>query len=116
MTLALSKDQKRAAVREWKERKPAYGIYAVRCSATGEVWVGATRDLHAAPNGLFFTLRTGVHRELRLQQEWTRHGEPAFAFEVLETLKEDTAQLLIAGLLKERKLHWAAQLSAGLLL
>lgn len=116
MSQALSKDQKRAIAREWKERKPAYGIYAVRCGVTGQTWVGSTRDLTAAQNGLWFTLRIGSHRDTGLQRQWDRYGESAFLYEVLEKLEEDTSPLLVASLLKERKHYWAGHHTASLLL
>jgi hypothetical protein len=112
----ISSEQKKEAIRQYKERKPCIGIYAVRCAITGRVWVGSSRNLDATRNGIWFSLRSGAHREQALQQEWTAHGESAFRYEVLEKLKEDVATLLVADLLKARKQHWMTELNgAGLL-
>jgi hypothetical protein len=112
----LSAEQKKQAIRDYKERKPAVGIYAIRCAFTDRAWVGPARNLDAARNAAWFALRTGAHRDAALQAEWNVHGETAFAFEVLEKLPEDTPAITIPDLLKDRKQHWMAELRApGLL-
>jgi hypothetical protein len=112
----LSTEQKKEAIRQYKERKAAAGIYAVRCPATSRVWVGASRNLDATRNGLWFSLRAGAHRDTTLQREWTARGESAFTYEPLETLPDDTPALAVTDRLKERKQHWISTLSAeGLL-
>jgi hypothetical protein len=47
-----------------------------------------------------------------MQDAWNAHGEEAFAYEVLETLKDDVASLLLRDLLKERRKHWVQTLGA----
>lgn len=103
---------RKEAAKEFKGRKVPKGIFAVRCSATGEAWVDSSPNLGAARNGTWFQLRIGTHRGQRLQAEWNAHGEEAFEFEVLETLDDDAAPLLLRDLLKDKKAHWAAKLSA----
>jgi hypothetical protein len=41
-----------------------------------------------------------------MQAAWNAHGEAAFAYEILETLDDDTAPLLLRDLLEERRQHW----------
>ena len=60
-------------------------------------------------------LRNGGHPDKSLQQEWNAHGEPAFRYEVLETLADDLHPMLVADELKEKRLHWAATLDARIL-
>jgi hypothetical protein len=103
---------KKEAIRKYKELKPLLGVFAIRCTASGRVWVGASRNLDATRNGSWFTLRTGVHIEKSLQQEWNAHGEPAFQYEILETLDADVLPLAAGDLLKEKLSEWAARLSA----
>jgi len=107
---------KKEAIRKFKEQKPARGIYAVRCSATGHVWVGSSRNLGATRNGAWFSLRNGSHIEKSMQEEWNTYGEPEFQFEILQTLDPDLLPMAAADLLKEKSSHWAAQLSAKKLL
>jgi hypothetical protein len=107
--------QKKEAIRQFKERKTNAGIYAVRCT-TGRVWVGASRNLDATRNGLWFSLRAGLHRDSALQREWSVQGEPAFTYDALEALPEDTPALSLPDVLKERRQHWLDALGALALL
>jgi hypothetical protein len=107
-----AKVDRKEAIRKWKERKPANGAFAIRCTVTGSVWVGSSVNLDAIHNRHWFTLRMGSHADKDLQQEWNRHGEAVFVFEVLEKLKDDTSPISIPALLKEKKAHWVQELSA----
>jgi hypothetical protein len=111
-----SKETRKESIRQFKEQKPSVGIYAVRCPATGEVWVGGSRNLGATKNGCWFTLRNGSHREPSLQAAWSAQGEAAFEYEVLEELDEDVQPLVVDDLLKAGKSRWVAQLKAKPLL
>lgn len=107
---------KKEAIRKFKERKPLVGIFALRCTANGEVWVGTSRNLDATRNRSWFSLRLGSHIDKPLQAEWNAHGEAAFQYEILETLDDDLHPLAVRDLLKEKGNQWVAQLSARLLL
>jgi|SRR5450631_2209662 hypothetical protein len=111
-----SKESRKEAVRKFKERKSLLGAYAVRCTVTGHVWVGVSRNLDATRNGTWFTLRNGLHREKSLQDEWNAHGESAFQYEILVGLDEDIHPLEVDDLLKEQKKTWIDQLGAQPLL
>lgn len=83
---------KKDAIRAYKERKRLMGIYAITCSATGDTWVGQTRNLDTQQNRLWFALRLGRERPARLQETWNVHGPEAFSFETVAQLdNEDTA-------------------------
>ena len=107
-----SKAARKGAIQKFKERKPARGVFAVRCTATGRVWVDASRNLDATKNGSWFCLRNGSHRDKSLQEEWNAHGEAAFQYEILEKLDEDVNALAVADLLKAARIRWIAQLGA----
>jgi len=111
-----SKESRREAARNFKEQKVLAGAYAVRCAATGKVWVGTSRNLDATKNGCWFMLRNGSHQEKSLQAEWNAQGEQAFEYEVLEALGDDVHPLNVVALLKEMKGAWVARLSATPLL
>ena len=49
-------------------------------------------------------LRAGKHHSRKLQRAWTKHGEAAFSFDVLELCDEDQAEA--------REQHWIETLSA----
>lgn len=107
-----SKESRKEAIRQFKERKPLLGAYAVRCTATGRVWVGVSKNLNATKNGTWFSLRNGSHIEKSLQNEWNAHGEAAFEYEILVGLDEEIHPLEVNDLLKEQKKNWLAQLDA----
>ena len=107
---------RKEAIKEYKARKPQRGAFAVRCRATGLVWVGTSPSLGSAQNSVWFGLRHGGYPDKALQTEWNRHGEGAFEFEILEKLDEEVNPLAIKDLLKEQKVRWAGRLGAGTLL
>jgi hypothetical protein len=103
---------RKQAIRDFKERKSARGIFAVRCNAGSLIWIGSSPNLEAWRNSLWFSLRSGGYPNKALQQAWNTHGEPSFQFEILEQLDDDISPLALNDLLKERKLHWTKQLAA----
>ncbi len=103
---------RKEAIREFKERKPFRGTFAVRCMATGQVWVGSSMNLDATKNRFWFCLRNGSHPDDTLQNEWNVHGERTFHYEILEKLTDDLLPLGVADLLKEKRIYWIAQLDA----
>jgi hypothetical protein len=110
-----AKADRREVARKFKEHKPLRGAFAVRCTATGRVWVGSYANLDAMRNRLWFSLREGLHRDKTLQEEWNTHAEETFEYEILEKLDDDVSALELGDRLKELRLRWAAQLGAGML-
>jgi len=113
---AMQGEARRAAVAAYKERKVLSGVYAVRCLASGDVWVGAWVDLATIQNRLWFALRQDSHPRKDLLAAWRKHGEAQFSFEVLEMLDAETSPYLRASKLAERAAHWREILRAGALL
>jgi hypothetical protein len=107
-----SKVEKREAARQFKDRKVAAGAYAVRCTPAAAVWVGVARNLHAARNACWFSLRMHGHRVASLQAAWDVHGEDAFTFEILQALDDDTHALAVNDSLKALKSSWMDNLGA----
>ncbi|MGC4048555.1 MAG: GIY-YIG nuclease family protein [Paludibaculum sp.] len=112
----LSSAERKEINRKYKEQKPNMGIFAVRCSVSGQVWVGSTRNLNAAKNSHWFALNHGSHRERSLQESWNANGSEAFTYEVLEKLDEDVLPMAVADLLKERRGVWVEELGARVVL
>jgi hypothetical protein len=103
---------RKAAIAAYKERKSVAGIFAIRCTATAEVWIGQTPDLEKIQNRIWFTLRQGGHPCRSLQAAWTAHGPDSFTFEACERLEEEEVPYVRDALLKERALHWRTELGA----
>ncbi|HVJ55742.1 MAG TPA: GIY-YIG nuclease family protein [Aliidongia sp.] len=108
----MDKLDRKAAIAAYKERKSVAGIYAVRCTATGQVWVGQAPNLDTIKSRLWFGLRHGGCTNPALQRAWTVCGADSFTFEPLERLAEETFAYVRNALLRERSIHWRAQLGA----
>jgi hypothetical protein len=103
---------RKAAIAAYKERKTFAGIFLIRCKATAETWVGQTPNLEKIQNRIWFSLRQGSHTCRSLQAAWTTHGPDGLTFEECERLEEEETPYVRDALLKERVLHWRAQLGA----
>jgi len=110
----MDKQSRRDTVREYKERKLQVGAFAVRCSASGQTWVGVAKSLEQMQNRLWFMLRTGGHINRELQAAWREHGEAAFSYEAVEVLDvEDASPLAIDLMLKDADKRWRETLGAA---
>jgi hypothetical protein len=111
----MNKEERKVAIAAYKERKPSIGVFAVRCAATGEVWVGTSPNLDKAQNKVWFSLRMGNSFYRSLQIAWIRHGEGSFSFEMLERIKdlEDEDSVYIRKTqLAERARFWREKFGA----
>ena len=71
----MDKASRRDAIRDYKERKPRRGVFAIRCASTNEVWASASPNLDKQQNSTWFGLRLGSHPNRALQEAWKQHGE-----------------------------------------
>ena len=108
----MNRDQRKAAVAAYRERKSMAGIYAVVCRPSNERWVGRALDLDAIQNRLWFTLRQGNCAYRSLQASWSAHGPEAFALEIVERLDDEMLGYVRDRALKERLAHWCSALVA----
>jgi hypothetical protein len=107
----MTQDRK-AAIVAYKERKATPGIYLIRCTASGEAWVGSAPDLATIQNRHWFSLRQGGHTQPSLQQAWARHGEAAFGFEIVEAFAEPDSAPVSHSALRDHVRAWALRLQA----
>ncbi|CAA7602292.1 GIY-YIG nuclease superfamily [Acididesulfobacillus acetoxydans] len=80
-------DQRGELKAQYKEMKTEAGVYQIRNTKNGKMFVVATPNLKTI-NGKVMQLEGGGHTCKELQQDWNLYGEKAFVFEVLEVLKE----------------------------
>ena len=59
----MDRSERKAAVSAYKERKAVAGVYAVRCAATDEQWVGTAPDLSTIWTRRAFALQAGRRDE-----------------------------------------------------
>lgn len=82
------------------------GIYAIRNTVSGRVYVGSGVNIGNRWKAHRSLLNGGDHHSVVLQRSWDKHGSEAFAFEILE-LVENSSDLI------RREQHWIDKLSAA---
>jgi hypothetical protein len=83
-----SNADRKAIKREYKETYRPAGVFQLRNTTNGRLFVGSSPNLPAMSNRLRMTLDAGtyvLHPEL--QRDWKALGGDAFVFEVLEELE-----------------------------
>jgi hypothetical protein len=109
----MKSETRKLAIADYKKRASVAGVFAIRCPATGEIWVGQALDLEKIQNRIWFTLRMGSHRNAELQRAWSTHGEAGLSLETLERIEEEELAYVRDTLLKERVQHWRTQLNGS---
>ena len=109
----MTASNRKALLQAYKEKPACPGVFALRCTASGQVWVQSTPNLDSHSNRIWFALRQGAHRNAAAQAAWNQHGAETFAYEVLECIAvPDLEPYVLAARLKERTLHWRNELGA----
>lgn len=73
--------------REYAERVKPAGIYQVKNTVNGKMFLGSSLNLEGPLNRHRFMLKIGSHTNKALQNDWNQLGADAFAFEILEEVK-----------------------------
>ena len=74
--------------RMYKQNSPDMGVYQIRNTANGRIYVGSTTNLEGIRNSRLFQLRMGkVVFSRELQKDLDRFGAESFEFSVLEVLE-----------------------------
>jgi hypothetical protein len=103
-------DRKRELKQLYKEMKTEGGVYQIRNTKNNKVFITATPNFKTI-NGRKGMLAGGTHKNRLLQEEWSRFGEEAFEFEVLEVLEEkEEGYFDRAGELKKMEKKWLDKL------
>lgn len=82
------------------------GIYQIRNTTNGKLYVGSAINLRTRFNQHRSDLNTGRHCNAKLLSSWRKYGAGAFVFEVIETV-------LAHGDLIAREQFWIDRLSAA---
>ncbi|WP_282941330.1 DUF2087 domain-containing protein [Paenibacillus sp. RC67] len=85
---AVNIDRRKELLQAYKELKRESGVYAIRNMENDKILVGSSVNLDAIWNRIQFELDMKGYRNKQLQKDWKEFGKEAFAFEVLEQLKE----------------------------
>ncbi|SHJ60280.1 GIY-YIG nuclease family protein [Hespellia stercorisuis] len=84
--------RKKELLQEWKDRRPEMGVISIHCNATGETFLGSSKDTRADFNSNRFKLTLGGHPNKHLQELWNVYGESSFDFSTIKILKYENPQ------------------------
>lgn len=73
--------------REYKEMPKEAGVFQIRNTVNGRVYLGSSLNLHGPLNKHRFMLAHGMHDVPLLQKEWHAFGPDAFVFEVVQVVE-----------------------------
>jgi group I intron endonuclease len=86
-TKSTSTERCKALIREYKRTPKDMGVYAIRNTSNGKIYVAASRDIRARINRHRMNLKTNTEQVELLQQDWNACGAEVFEFETLELLE-----------------------------
>ncbi len=106
-------DRKKELKAQYKERKVIGGVFVIKNTATGKLFLDSTTDLQGSKNRFAFAQQTGSCVDLKLQSDWARYGKDAFALEVMEELVKSGTQTTseFSADIKVLKDMWAEKLA-----
>jgi hypothetical protein len=73
--------------RDYQQREKPVGVFQIKNTANGKVFLGSSLNLEGPLNRHRFALSVGSHLNQALQADWNTYGADAFVFEVLEVVK-----------------------------
>ncbi|HET9135901.1 MAG TPA: GIY-YIG nuclease family protein [Candidatus Kapabacteria bacterium] len=73
---------------EYKLRKSPMGVFQIRNTSSGRVFIASSTQLDKAWNRHKFQLELNGHPNKALQKEWNEFGESQFVFEIIEEMKQ----------------------------
>jgi hypothetical protein len=102
---------KKAAVLDYKLSHPPMGVYQIRNTVNGKIWIDSSTNVPAKFKRYSLQLNGGSHVSKSLQADWNEFGADAFAFEVLEpVLPRDDPNYDYAADLKVLQELWMEKL------
>jgi len=72
---------------KYKQTVQPMGIFQIRNTVNGKLFLGSAKDLRGIINSNGFQLRNGLHRNQELQKDFNEIGEAGFVFEVVDSLR-----------------------------
>ena len=77
---------------KYKRRKVTGGVFAIKNSANGMIFLHHAIDLQGSKNRFEFSKKTGSCSYKKLQEDFLRYGPDAFIFEIVEEIEMDETQ------------------------
>lgn len=86
--MTLPQDTRRALIRTYKDTVRPAGVFIIRNTLNGRVYLSGSLDVEGAMNRARFELGLRSHRNKALMRDWAAQGAQHFAFEVIDRVKE----------------------------
>lgn len=108
----MRKETDRAAIKRiYKQNSPEMGVYQIRNTSNGKIYVGSSQNLEGTRNSRLFQLRMGkIVFSRELQNDLSQYGADCFEFSVVDVLKEPEPEVNVERLLSALELHWLDKL------
>lgn len=98
--------------RQYKESERQAGVFQIKNTINGRVFLGSSLNLHGPLNKHRFALKLGGHPCAALQKDYNQHGADAFVFEILEVVeKKDDLGFSVEEELKRLETRWLTALA-----
>jgi len=78
--------KRKELIKDYKQNQRPMGLYQIRNTVNGKVFVGAAMDLPGIMNSQKFQLSLGGHRNKSLQADWNQYGAETFVIEILDEI------------------------------
>jgi hypothetical protein len=83
----MDKSARKQIIDQYKQQKVAMGIYQLRNSESGKLFIESASNLKSRELTLRMMLDDGRHPSRLLQEDWNRCGSDAFEYSVLEEVE-----------------------------
>lgn len=84
----MDPNRKKELINEYKQQKTAGGVYQLRNTQNGKIFIGATPNLKSVQD-FSVTLDRCAFRSAKLKEDIAKYGRDAFEYAVLEKLEEE---------------------------
>lgn len=100
--------QKKEIKKAYQQKKTIGGIYAIKNTTTGELFIKESYNIAASKSLFDFSKKINDCPEQKLKQQWQKYGRDCFDFIVLEELekKEEQTRKTFGEDLKELLQIW----------
>ncbi|MDD2851564.1 MAG: metalloregulator ArsR/SmtB family transcription factor [Desulfuromonadaceae bacterium] len=108
----MSKETDRAAIKRiYKQNSPEMGIYQIRNTSNGKIYVGSSQNLEGTRNSRLFQLRMGkIVFSRELQNDLSQYGADCFEFSVIDVLNKLEPGDNVERFLLVLELYWLDKL------
>jgi len=74
--------------KEYKHKKSPMGVFQIKNTTNGKIFIGSSMDLVAIWNRQKAQLKFGGHPNKELQADWNTFGEANFTYEILAEIED----------------------------